>query len=123
MFCFSSNNFALKGKRKTITAQDVLSALEDMEFDQFVDPLKECLAGRYMYIETCGITRSFVKNWVGVGALLELSPIKFENSRIRIVFSPLLEPSGSKGCKIHYINVLIRLFSSLCDTIEMYISL
>lgn len=39
-----SNNFALKGKRKTITAPDVLSALEDMEFDQFVDPLKECLA-------------------------------------------------------------------------------
>ena len=43
---FSSNNFALKGKRKTITATDVLSALEDMEFDQFVDPLKECLAGK-----------------------------------------------------------------------------
>lgn len=39
-----SNNFALKGKRKTITATDVLSALEDMEFDQFVEPLKECLA-------------------------------------------------------------------------------
>lgn len=39
-----SNNFALKGKRKTISANDVLSALEDMEFDQFVDPLKECLA-------------------------------------------------------------------------------
>ncbi|XP_060555696.1 DNA polymerase epsilon subunit 3-like [Ruditapes philippinarum] len=38
-----SNNFALKSKRKTITAKDVLDALEDMEFDQFVDPLKECL--------------------------------------------------------------------------------
>ncbi|XP_060577010.1 DNA polymerase epsilon subunit 3-like [Ruditapes philippinarum] len=38
-----SNNFALKCKRKTITAKDVLDALEDMEFDQFVDPLKECL--------------------------------------------------------------------------------
>lgn len=38
-----SNNFALKAKRKTITAKDVLDALEDMEFDQFVDPLKECL--------------------------------------------------------------------------------
>ena len=42
---FSSNNFALKSKRKTITAKDVLDALEDMEFDQFVDPLKECLEG------------------------------------------------------------------------------
>lgn len=38
-----SNNFALKSKRKTITAKDVLDALEDMEFDQFVEPLKECL--------------------------------------------------------------------------------
>ena len=57
----------MKGKRKTITAQDVLSALEDMEFDQFVDPLKECLAGRYMYIEACGITRSFVKKMDGGG--------------------------------------------------------
>ena len=45
-YVFSSNNFALKGKRKTITANDVLNALEDMEFDQFVDPLKECLAGK-----------------------------------------------------------------------------
>ena len=46
LYYFSSNNFALKGKRKTISANDVLSALEDMEFDQFVDPLKECLAGK-----------------------------------------------------------------------------
>ncbi|ESP00265.1 hypothetical protein LOTGIDRAFT_238643 [Lottia gigantea] len=38
-----SNNFALKGKRKTINATDVISAMEDMEFEQFVDPLKECL--------------------------------------------------------------------------------
>lgn len=38
-----SNNFALKAKRKTIAAKDVLDALEDMEFDQFIDPLKECL--------------------------------------------------------------------------------
>ncbi|GAB1606476.1 DNA polymerase epsilon subunit 3-like isoform X1 [Argonauta hians] len=38
-----SNNFALRSKRKTITAQDVLSAMQDMEFDQFLDPLKMCL--------------------------------------------------------------------------------
>jgi len=38
-----SNNFALKGKRKTINAQDVISAMEDMEFEQFSDPLKRCL--------------------------------------------------------------------------------
>ncbi|KAK3579929.1 hypothetical protein CHS0354_014040 [Potamilus streckersoni] len=38
-----SNNFAMKGKRKTIAAQDVITAMEDMEFDQFVEPLKNCL--------------------------------------------------------------------------------
>ncbi|CAE1268851.1 POLE3 [Acanthosepion pharaonis] len=38
-----SNNFALRSKRKTINAQDVLSAMQDMEFDQFLDPLKFCL--------------------------------------------------------------------------------
>jgi len=37
-----SNNFALKGKRKTINAQDVLSAMEDMEFEQFIEPLQQC---------------------------------------------------------------------------------
>ncbi|GFN75448.1 DNA polymerase epsilon subunit 3 [Plakobranchus ocellatus] len=37
-----SNNFALKGKRKTIGAQDVLNAMEDMEFEQFVEPLQQC---------------------------------------------------------------------------------
>ncbi|XP_069121249.1 DNA polymerase epsilon subunit 3-like [Argopecten irradians] len=38
-----SNNFALKGKRKTITAQDVMSAMDDMEFEHFVEPLQQCL--------------------------------------------------------------------------------
>ncbi|BFZ20639.1 hypothetical protein BsWGS_23678 [Bradybaena similaris] len=37
-----SNNFALKNKRKTITAQDILSAMEDMEFEQFIEPLQQC---------------------------------------------------------------------------------
>jgi len=40
----------LKAKRKTITAKDVLEALEDMEFDQFVEPLKECLDSNYILI-------------------------------------------------------------------------
>ncbi|CAG5130290.1 unnamed protein product [Candidula unifasciata] len=37
-----SNNFALKNKRKTVTAQDILSAMEDMEFEQFIEPLQQC---------------------------------------------------------------------------------
>lgn len=40
-----SNNYAMKAKRKTINANDVISAMEEMEFDQFEDPLKHCLEG------------------------------------------------------------------------------
>ncbi|XP_058674302.1 DNA polymerase epsilon subunit 3 isoform X1 [Ammospiza caudacuta] len=40
-----ANNFAMKGKRKTLNAGDVLSAMEEMEFQRFVAPLKESLEG------------------------------------------------------------------------------
>ncbi|XP_068695004.1 DNA polymerase epsilon subunit 3-like [Montipora foliosa] len=39
-----ANNFAQKQKRKTLTAADVFDALDEMEFEQFVKPLKESLA-------------------------------------------------------------------------------
>lgn len=35
----------MKGKRKTLNAGDVLSAMEEMEFQRFVAPLKESLEG------------------------------------------------------------------------------
>ncbi|KAJ6652053.1 hypothetical protein lerEdw1_015256 [Lerista edwardsae] len=38
-----ANNFAMKGKRKTLNAGDVLSAMEEMEFQRFLGPLKESL--------------------------------------------------------------------------------
>ncbi|XP_053443926.1 DNA polymerase epsilon subunit 3-like [Nycticebus coucang] len=38
-----ANNFAMKGKCKTLNASDVLSAMEEMEFQWFVTPLKEAL--------------------------------------------------------------------------------
>ncbi|XP_044296085.1 DNA polymerase epsilon subunit 3 [Varanus komodoensis] len=38
-----ANNFAMKGKRKTLNAGDVLSAMEEMEFQRFTGPLKESL--------------------------------------------------------------------------------
>ena len=45
-FCLSSaNNFAQAQKRKTLLAADVLEALEDMEFGEFLQPLKEQLEG------------------------------------------------------------------------------
>ncbi|CAN2390929.1 DNA polymerase epsilon subunit 3 [Pristimantis euphronides] len=38
-----ANNFAMKGKRKTLNVTDVMSAMEEMEFQRFLAPLKECL--------------------------------------------------------------------------------
>ncbi|XDC54394.1 hypothetical protein R6Z07M_005576 [Ovis aries] len=38
-----ANNFAMKGKRKTLNASDVLSAMEETEFQRFVTPLNEAL--------------------------------------------------------------------------------
>lgn len=44
LYCTScANNHAIENKRKTLTANDVLSALEEMEFEEFIDPLKESL--------------------------------------------------------------------------------
>ena len=42
----SANNYAIKSKRKTLSAADVFSALQDMELQDFVPELKECLDGR-----------------------------------------------------------------------------
>lgn len=38
----------MKGKRKTISATDVINSMEDMEFDQFVEPLKQVLEGNLL---------------------------------------------------------------------------
>ncbi|XP_075690948.1 DNA polymerase epsilon subunit 3 [Rhinoderma darwinii] len=38
-----ANNFAMKGKRKTLSVTDVLAAMEEMEFQRFLAPLKEAL--------------------------------------------------------------------------------
>ncbi|PIO36187.1 hypothetical protein AB205_0166790 [Aquarana catesbeiana] len=38
-----ANNFAMKQKRKTLNVTDVMSAMEEMEFQRFLGPLKEAL--------------------------------------------------------------------------------
>ncbi|KAG7476797.1 hypothetical protein MATL_G00086750 [Megalops atlanticus] len=38
-----ANNFAMKAKRKTLNAGDVLAAMEEMEFERFLQPLREAL--------------------------------------------------------------------------------
>lgn len=49
-FFFSANNFAMQGKRKTISGQDVLNAMSEMEFERFVEPLKKSLEGEKVII-------------------------------------------------------------------------
>ena len=49
-FFVSANNFAQKQKRKTLTAADVFEALEEMEFEQFIKPLRESLECEYDFI-------------------------------------------------------------------------
>ncbi|XP_034946768.1 DNA polymerase epsilon subunit 3 [Chelonus insularis] len=40
----SANTLAKKANRKTITGQDVLQAMEEIEFDRFINPLNEALS-------------------------------------------------------------------------------
>ena len=40
-----ANNFALKGKRKTLAANDIFQAMEEMEFERFVPELKKSWEG------------------------------------------------------------------------------
>lgn len=45
MLSVSANNFAMKAKRKTLNAGDVMSAMEEMEFERFLQPLRDALEG------------------------------------------------------------------------------
>lgn len=36
----------MKAKRKTLNAGDVMSAMEEMEFERFLQPLREALEGK-----------------------------------------------------------------------------
>ena len=44
----SANNYALKGKRKTLNAADVFAAMKDMEFEEFIEPLEKSLQGKIL---------------------------------------------------------------------------
>ena len=50
IFVFSANVLAMKHKRKTLTAHDVLDAMDEMEFESFIEPLKEGLEGIPIFI-------------------------------------------------------------------------
>lgn len=47
-----SSQIAQKSNRKTLLGQDVTDALENLEFEELVEPLKQCLAGNYYFLST-----------------------------------------------------------------------
>jgi DNA polymerase epsilon subunit 3 len=43
--CCSANEICRESKRQTINADDVLKAVEELDFPEFCEPLKAALAG------------------------------------------------------------------------------
>ena len=52
-----------ESKRQTINADDVLKALDEMEFSEFVEPLRISLQGQYCYLRP---TIHFVRYSMGL---------------------------------------------------------
>ncbi|XP_039807768.1 DNA polymerase epsilon subunit 3-like isoform X1 [Panicum virgatum] len=46
----TANDMCKESKRQTINADDVLKALDEMEFSEFVEPLRISLQGQYCYL-------------------------------------------------------------------------
>ena len=44
----TANDICKEGKRQIISAEDILKALEDMEFSEFVAPLRDHFEGRLL---------------------------------------------------------------------------
>ena len=55
MFLFSANNFAMQHKRKTISGNDVIEAMKEMDFDRFVEPLQQALEGKAYFLYVVGL--------------------------------------------------------------------
>lgn len=49
----------MKAKRKTLNAGDVLAAMEEMEFERFLEPLKEALEGQWLWWKFDGHITSY----------------------------------------------------------------
>lgn len=45
----TANSLAQANRKKTLTGQDVLDAMKEMEFEQFVEPLRESLESKLIY--------------------------------------------------------------------------
>lgn len=43
---YSANEICQESRRSTVNAEDVIKALEEMEFDDLIEPLKEALGGK-----------------------------------------------------------------------------
>lgn len=56
-FYFRANDLAKEAKRTTVTAQDVINALKELEFDEFAPSIEACLAGAL-----CGFPHSLSRD-------------------------------------------------------------
>lgn len=44
-----ASNEAQKANRKTLIGQDIITALEELEFENFIEPLQNILKGTYLF--------------------------------------------------------------------------
>lgn len=49
LFNFSANDICKESKRQTINAEDVFKALEEIEFPEFIEPLRASLEGQFLF--------------------------------------------------------------------------
>lgn len=61
----TANDLCKEGKRQTISAKDVFTALKDLEFDEFTQPLKEAVESRSS--RSCSAEAQTGKCWMRYG--------------------------------------------------------
>lgn len=47
----SANDICKESKRQTINAEDVFKALEEIEFPEFIEPLRASLEGQFLFTD------------------------------------------------------------------------
>ena len=79
-----ANNVAIKGHRKTINGNDVIKAMEDMEFNKFIDPLENSLESKSFFITNTLVL--FVSLLLGKAHSIRGSIIVIENPKEILYF-------------------------------------
>ena len=70
----SANDFCKEGKRQTISAQDVIAALKELEFEEFVTPLEKFLEAHRKQADEARTQKAAAKSGGGGAAASAGSP-------------------------------------------------